>query len=436
MHDVLDPRDMVPDEAEHKAHSGFPVGDRWERARRAADENDLPALAEVARELDSLSLRADWAYVEPDDEAELRTLAASAPVIPIVSGTERSRMKGAWLGRTVANTMGKPVEGLSRREVEVYLRAGGDWPQTGFVNLVDPRPEGLWWLHPDAETSTLGSFSDVPRDDDIDWTILGLFMLETYGPAITTEDIAREWLDRLPFTQTFTAERAAYRNLVLGKTIPETATYLNPYREWIGALIRADIFGYVYPGDPASAAVAAITDARLSHVKNGVYGEMWAAALVAAALASEDALAAVVASLAVVPPKSRLYEAVSGVVKLRSDGASFDAALDWIDEHLGHYNWVHTVNNAAILTAGLLWGKTFTDAVAKTIAGGSDTDSNGATAGSIWGALYGEEAIPAELVGTTHIHVRSAVRGFDRITIDELTDRTLILRKQFSKVSA
>jgi len=432
MHDVLDPRDLVPDEAEQRLHSGYDAGALLSDAREAAKSGDLAALATIAAALDELPLNTGWGYHEPDDEAELIELSQTATSLPVDPNGFRDRLKGAWLGRTVGNTMGKPVEGLSRKEVEKYLRAGGDWPQTGYVPLVKPRPEGLWWLHPDVEVSSLGTFTDVPRDDDIDWTILGLFMLEQYGAELDTDDIAREWLDRLPFTQTFTAERAAYRNLIQGKPVTETATHDNPYREWIGALIRADIFGYVNPGEPGRAAAAALIDARLSHVKNGVYGEMWAAALVSAAFGTDSAHAAIEASLGVVPARSRLFEAVSGVIALHSTGVDHVDALDWIDEHYGHYNWVHTVNNAAIITAGLLWGTTFVDTLAKTIAGGADTDSNGATVGSIYGALNGAASIPDRLVGTTHIHVRSAVRGFDRITVDELTDRTIDVWQKLS----
>ncbi|MFT2526082.1 ADP-ribosylglycohydrolase family protein, partial [Escherichia coli] len=82
--------------------------------------------------------------------------------------------------------------------------------------------------------------------------------IERYGRGLTTDDIAVEWLDRIPFTQTFTAERAAYRNLVHGLSAPDTAIVDNPYREWIGALIRGDIFGYVHPGDPVAAARLAL----------------------------------------------------------------------------------------------------------------------------------------------------------------------------------
>jgi ADP-ribosylglycohydrolase len=67
------------------------------------------------------------------------------------------------------------------------------------------------------------------------------------------------------------------------------------------------------------------------------------------------------------------------------------------------------------------------EAVGLTISGGRDTDSTGATVGSVYGALHGAGAVPAELVGTTHVHVRSAIRDFDRVRIDELAERTVRL---------
>ncbi|MYU20093.1 ADP-ribosylglycohydrolase family protein, partial [Streptomyces sp. SID8361] len=102
---------------------------------------------------------------------------------------------------------------------------------------------------------------------------------------------------RLPYLQTFTAERAAYRNLTAGVKPPLSATLDNPYQEWIGALIRADIHGWVNPGDPHRAAAMARRDAVLSHTGNGVYGAMWAAALVAAAFTAAGPRAAVASAL-------------------------------------------------------------------------------------------------------------------------------------------
>ncbi len=427
MHDVLDPRDLVADEAEQLDTSGYLVGDLIHRARDAARDGDLAQLEKIRRQLAQLERDGEWPYDEPTDEEELRRLTVTVEAVPWDRSSFPERIRGAWLGRTIGNTLGKPVEGLNRSEVEIYLRAAGQWPQSGYLPLLDPLPAGVNRLHPSAPFATLGRFTDVPRDDDIDWTILNLHLLEVHGTALTTDAIAAAWLDRLPFMQTYTAERAAYRNLIFGLRPPATATHLNPYREWIGALIRGDVFGYVHPGDPGAAARLALIDARLSHVANGLYGEMWVAALVAAALASESVAEAVRVSLSVVPPDSRLAHVIRAVMRLFDAGADRGAALDWIDGNLGQYGWVHTLNNAALIAVALLWGRDLIDAAAIAISGGRDTDSTTATVGSVFGAVHGAAAIPAELIGTTHVHVRSAVRDFDRITIDDLVTRTLQL---------
>jgi hypothetical protein len=81
----------------------------------------------------------------------------------------------------------------------------------------------------------------MARDDDTDYTILGLHVLESYGFDFGPMDVAEQWMSHMPFLMTYTAERAAYRNLIHGMRPPETATHRNPYREWIGAQIRADM---------------------------------------------------------------------------------------------------------------------------------------------------------------------------------------------------
>ena len=427
MHDVLDPRDLVPDEAEQLVLSGYPAEDLLVDAGEAAAADDLERLATISDELRTLERVDDWPYDEPDDDDLLAAVAGRAPRLEAGAADIPERIRGAWLGRAVGNTLGKPVEGLTRQQVGLYVRAAGLESMTGYLPLLDPLPEGVPTLHPSAPTSTLGTFTDVPRDDDIDWTILALHLMETHGRRFTTDALAAEWLDRIPFTQTYTAERAAYRNLIHGLRPPRTATYANPYREWIGALIRADAYGYVSPGDPGEAARLASVDARLSHTANGRYGGMWAAALVAAALVVDDAKEALEAARTVVPEGSRLAEALDGVRELHAQGADRVAALDHVDARFGAYPWVHTLNNAALIAVGLLWGRDFMDALSLTISGGRDTDSNGATLGSVWGALHGTASVPPALVGTTHDRVRSAIRGFDGIRIDELADRTLRL---------
>lgn len=432
MHDVLDLRDLVPDEAEQLLHSGYPVGGLFEQARSAAATDDYPTLEQISQQLSALAVATGWGYDEPDASVVLSHILPRLAQMPVDRTTLEHRVHGAWLGRCVANTMGKPVEGLTSDEVRIYLTAVDQWPQTGYLPLLEPLPTGVSHLHESAPFACLGRFADVPRDDDLDWTILGLAMLEEFGQRLTTEDIAHTWLDKLPFTQTFTAERAVYRNLVRGVSTMEAATTNNPYREWIGALIRADIFGLVHPGQPARACKLALVDARLSHTGNGLYGELWAAALVSAALASHDTRQALGASLGAVPSRSRLGEALRSVLAIHDQGGSVEEAYAWVAEHLGHYNWVHTINNAALICIGLLWGSDFTTSVALTIAGGCDTDSSAATVGSVYGAIHGASAIPAALVSETHVRVRSSVRDFDRIPIAELAQRTVDLIGRFA----
>lgn len=427
MHDVLDPFDWGLDELRQLASSGHDVSAFEAPMMSAVKARDGLALQALLDELSVLPRSDGWGYDEPSDIESIERIAGGfghSPLIGELDDGYRDRLEGAWFGRCIGCVLGKPVEGLPRGEVRLYAQAAGDFPITSYLPLIDPLPDGVAALHWSAPFSAAGTFDVTPRDDDIDWTILALTMLEQ-GEALTTSGIAAAWLDCLPFTQTYTAERAAYRNLIRGVEPPATATADNPYREWIGALIRGDLFGYVSPGDPAAAARLALLDARLSHVGNGMYGEAWSAALVAAAFTSSTAREALEVAAEFVPPTSRLAEALALPVKLFDAGLSWDQGMDLIDDALAHYDWVHTINNAAHISAGLLWGEgDFTRTVSLTVMAGADTDSAGATAGSVFGALHGAAAIPEHLVKPLGGLVRSAIPGADRTRITDLAQRT------------
>lgn len=182
------------------------------------------------------------------------------------------RILGGWLGRVAGNMLGKPVERgdyWTRERIDDYLRRTDALPLTDYLPGPPPDADGFE-LRPEWRQCVRGRIHGSCRDDDVDYTVVGLHLLESYGFGFTTEQVGAEWLLRLPFLQTFTAERAAYRNLVNGLRPPLTATHDNPYQEWIGALIRADIFGWTCPGAPRRAAALARRDAVLSHTGNGV----------------------------------------------------------------------------------------------------------------------------------------------------------------------
>ncbi|MEU4034845.1 ADP-ribosylglycohydrolase family protein [Streptomyces collinus] len=340
------------------------------------------------------------------------------------------RIHGGWLGRIAGNMLGKPVEQgevWTRERIDGYLRRAAALPLTDYLpEPADPRDGAV--LRPEWRQCVRGRVDGSCRDDDVDYAILGLHLLETHGFGFSTEQVGDLWLLRLPYLQTFTAERAAYRNLAAGLKPPLTATYDNPYQEWIGALIRADVYGWTCPGDPSRAAGLARRDAVLSHTGNGVYGAMFAAALISAAFAAREVREALQAGLAVVPASSRLARTVRRVMSLHASRLSWEETLSTVSAETAGLGWIHTVPNAAVLTAGLLYGDgDFTRTVALTVRGGLDTDSNGATAGSVAGVLTGAAAIPAQWSEPLRDTVRSAVFGFDGVRISALAERTLRL---------
>ncbi|MEU3840526.1 ADP-ribosylglycohydrolase family protein [Streptomyces sp. NPDC028635] len=341
------------------------------------------------------------------------------------------RILGGWLGRIAGNMLGKPVEQgevWTRERIDRYLRRAAALPLTDY--LPEPADGGAHDppLRPEWRDCVRGRVHGSCRDDDIDYAILGLHLLETYGFAFSTEQVGDLWLLRLPYLQTFTAERAAYRNLANGLKPPLTATFDNPYQEWIGALIRADVFGWTCPGAPRRAALLARRDAVLSHTGNGVYGAMFAAALISAAFGAAGVREALESALGVVPASSRLARTVRRVMSLHETRLPWEDTLATVEEETAGLGWIHTVPNAAVLTAGLLYGDgDFTRTIALTVRGGLDTDSNGATAGSVAGVLAGAAAIPAQWKEPLEDTVRSAVFGFDGVRISELAERTLRL---------
>ncbi|MEW2287746.1 ADP-ribosylglycohydrolase family protein [Streptomyces sp. NPDC047841] len=340
------------------------------------------------------------------------------------------RVHGGWLGRIAGNMLGKPVEQgevWTRDRIDRYLRRAAALPLTDYL----PEPadaEEAAVLRPEWRACVRGRIHGSCRDDDIDYAILGLHLLETHGFGFSTEQVGDLWLLRLPYLQTFTAERAAYRNLANGLKPPLTATYDNPCQEWIGALIRADVYGWTCPGDPVRAAGLARRDAVLSHTGNGVYGAMWAAALISAAFTAPGVRDALETALSVVPASSRLARTVRRVASLHEARLPWEETLATVSAETAGLGWIHTVPNAAVLTAGLLYGDgDFTRTIALTVRGGLDTDSNGATAGSVAGVLTGAEAIPARWRDPLEDTVRSAVFGFDGVRISALAERTLRL---------
>jgi ADP-ribosylglycohydrolase len=415
----------------------------FDRLLRLDVDNDpslRPAATALMEKVQSLPTRKGYKFKEPSDLAGIRKARPKdRPSIRpprLTDARFHDKMYGAWLGRCCGCMAGKPVEGRRRRSMEKILKAQGRWPLSHYWSMkVDPKvakDEG-WFA--DYKGSPPGAVIEgitcMVEDDDTNYTATGFEILRRHGANFAPKDVADFWLGNIPFHHVYTAERVAYRSLTL--TIPapapdgsvgglfSSATWLNAYREWIGAQIRADFFGWASPGRPEQAAEWAWRDACISHVKNGIYGEMWVAAMLAAAWTTDDVEKIIRAGLGEVPARSRLAAEIHKVLGWKRDGWTFGQAIDQIhkdwDEAVSHH-WCHTISNAAIVATGLLWGDLdFEKSVCRAVTCAFDTDCNGATVGSIVGLILGAKRMPKKWTAPIRDTLKTGIAGMNEVRL-------------------
>ncbi len=399
------------------------------------------------RMISAAPLREGYPYEEPDEYSEILALCQKRDVSGLHMPDDsllRKKIRGAWVGRVCGCLLGKPIEGLKRDRLQRLLREIENIPMTRYIRYGELNDR----ICADCEypyrrrTDFIDRLTDYSvSDDDTNYTAMAMKLVDYYGREFTSKDVRTLWLDMQPKKAYCTAERVAYINFVNGYEPPQSATYKNPFREYIGAQIRGDYFGFINPCDPTAAAEMAWRDAEISHVKNGIYGEMFVAAMLAAA-ASRDTLSMkeiILYGLGEIPATSRLYEALCGVLNRYDGGASLEAQIDELlriyDDRRG-YHWCHVISNAMIVTIALLYGNgDYSKSICLASEVGFDTDCNSATVGSVVGMRNGIEGISPVWYESIGIGFETSIFGCERLTYDEVTETTMkhIRMKQESK---
>lgn len=344
-----------------------------------------------------------------------------------------SRIRGAWEGRISGCLLGKPVEVLSFEEgragLESYLREAAALPLRNYV----PAIEGTL-VDRLGRQCCLGHIQRAEPDDDINYTVLALLLLEDKGMDLRTEDVARAWLRLLPAGATWTAERRAYRVLLenmadefVNGEAPGFDLALcsdNDFNDWIGAQIRADLYGWVCPGRPALAADLASRDAALSHRGEGVHGAAFVAALAAAIPVSEDLINATDIALRFIPRDC----GAASAVRLGRRLAGSEEAIDHLHAEYEGLSPVHTLNNLALVVWAICSaGDDFSAAIGNAVSAGWDTDCNGATVGGLFG-LTGKP-IPKSWTRPWQGRVGVSLAGYSELPLDDLVDRTVAVAR-------
>lgn len=388
----------VIDDATEQGHDTAGLAERLQRTPASYD-----ALLAFAEEVPALPMRDGWPYVEPDDEESLAALLTVAPV-GYDAATVAARVRTSVLARVSGCILGKPFESdPTFEEMRAWLEPHGEWPLRDYVSETAhaglPRPQRQW------RELVRERIRHVCEDDDLAYTALGIALLERHGDGFTAADIRRLWHYELPVRATFGPERtqllATAMSALLGDESldgPGWAQVLNPASEWCGALIRADAYGWACPGDPARAAALARRDAWVTHQRTGVYASGFVAAAIATALVSapDDRLAPLRAGLAQVPPQSRLAGALVHALDAVSTAQTWGEAHERVRSRFAGYTHCRVYQEIGTLAVTLRFAESVGHGIGLQVSMGNDTDSFGATAGALLGALLGPEAFDAE----------------------------------------
>lgn len=346
-------------------------------------------------------------------------------------------VRAAWAGRISGCMLGKPLEVLSfrhgREGVRSYLEAARALPLRDYVPLI----EGTIVAQLERKCCRERLVRAEP-DDDIDYTVLSLLLLEQRGVDFDTADVARAWLRMLPAGTTWTAERAAYRRL-LGRMSDEFVNGAdagfdvaecsdNEFNEWIGARIRSDLYGWVCPGRPALAAAMAERDARLSHRGAGVHSAVFVAALGAALPASVSLDNAIDVALKYIPDDC---ETAAAIAFGREISTATDA-VDQLHERYADYSPLHSLNNLALVIWALCSAQgDFGVAIGNVVTAGWDTDCNGATVGGLVG-LGGAE-IPDSWTRPWQGRIGVGLAGVSELQLNDVVARTITVARHIEE---
>lgn len=384
---------------------------------------DLPdsydALATFAHSLNDLPKELDWPFDEPNDRAGI--WAACDPERPIgqiasVDLDESARrVEAGFLGSICGCMLGKPLE-VQPTLAELHDAFAGvnEWPIADYVS--EAALHALGRRHRSWVDCTRGRITAVAPDDDINYTVVGMMLLERHSLGLTQEHIRHLWLHHLPIRYTFGPERTLLLRAGLNTldggdptALAEWVTTLNPCDEYCGAMIRADAYGYACPGRPALAAELAYRDASWTHRRTGIYATMFTAAAIATAPVARDPLAIFDTALKFVPRRSRFYRIVADSLTLVSEAVDWRDGYDRIHGKYAQYAHCQVYQEVGTLINTARFARSVGDGICMQVMQGNDTDSYGATVGSILGCFMGPGHLEDRWLAPFNDTIRTAV---------------------------
>ena len=274
----------------------------------------------------------------------------------------RSKLQGAWLGKFLGQAAGAPMDG-QRRAVETV-----DYP--AGLGPVEPEAcEGL-------------AIQQVWLEEVI-----------SGGPEIGSDDLVRAWLERVRVTEwEYGCASANLRNDLLP---PVSGAYNNPFRECLGAIARADLWGLLAAGDPATAGRYAARDGTLDHAGMGVVSAVLVAGMVSAAFAETTPTRVVEAALRLAPRESKAASAVRDVARWHGELANWRRTREMLLRSYGAEEVRDSTVAMGLIALALLDGEgDLARSLITAARCGWSAACVAAAVGAIVGAMHGGEMIP------------------------------------------
>ena len=430
--------------------------------------DDLPSnyddLMNFAKKLSSLEIKNDWPYVEPNSINEIfNEMDPSRPLGKIGKvdlADSAKRVETAFLGSICGCILGKPLEAqLTGQEIKLALTEIDEWPMKKYVSK--DIKSALPRVHNSFPETAREYIKFVAPDDDINYTIMGMLILEKFGSDFTHADMRNLWLTHLPINTTFGPERT-----ILLKTGIESLNgmprsrfsekggvgeneqldikseqendlfkhILNPGDELCGALIRADAYGYAFPGNPSKSSELAWKDASFTHSRTGIYGTMFIAAAISCAQVMDNRNSVIETALQFVPQKSRFFERTLNCYKAILESSNWEEGYNKINAELGEYGHCRIYQEVGMLINTFLFAKNVGDGICIQVSQGADTDSFGATVGSLLGAYFGPGHLDEDWLKPFNDDIHTGLAWFFERSISKLANRMSRLPSIVEKV--
>jgi ADP-ribosylglycohydrolase len=354
-----------------------------------------------------------------------------------------NKVLGSWIGRIAGDFVGAPVELKSQKFIK---------HKYGNIEYY-PEPINL----------------DYVNDDEM-YEIVGLIALEKHGINLSAKKIAQEWVNLLKNEDfIFTAEKIAYNNLKSNIFPPKSGILNNFYYDFIGAQMRADIWGQITPGCPEITKKYAEMDASISHTDIGIEGEVFVAILISQAFFEPNIERNINMALKFIrsEEKSLYTQMIKKAMSIyKGNKKNFRKARNilvreyWRKKIIGKLiegsknfpierriilnslvGSIHVLPNIGIIILSLLYGSQDNeDPLGRSICiaamMGLDTDCNCGNIGAILGTQIGADKLPLKWKDPLQDTFSTYVKGYEKWKITELAQRITNIGKKILKQKA